>query len=65
MEHLISQYIDDELTLDDKIIFVRAVHRDAGQRTAQPRLGQGCAHALILTSPTHARPCTWGRRPPR
>jgi hypothetical protein len=29
MEHLISQYIDDELTLDDKIIFVRAVHRDA------------------------------------
>lgn len=29
MEHLISQYIDDELTLDDKIEFVRAVHGDA------------------------------------
>jgi hypothetical protein len=28
MEHLISQYIDDELTLDDKIEFVRAVHGD-------------------------------------
>lgn len=28
MDHLISQYIDDELTLDDKIDFVRTVHRD-------------------------------------
>ena len=29
MEHLISQYIDDELSLDDKVEFVRAVHGDA------------------------------------
>lgn len=29
MDHLISQYIDDELTLDDKIEFVRVVHREA------------------------------------
>jgi Glycogen recognition site of AMP-activated protein kinase len=29
MDHLISQYIDDELTLDDKIEFVRAVQGDA------------------------------------
>jgi hypothetical protein len=29
MEHLISQYIDDELSLADKIEFVRTVHGDA------------------------------------
>lgn len=29
MEHLISQYIDDELSLADKMEFVRAVHGDA------------------------------------
>jgi hypothetical protein len=29
MEHMISQYIDDELSLDDKIEFVQAVHGDA------------------------------------
>lgn len=41
MDHMISQYIDDELSLDDKIEFVRAVHGDvAFQKEAVALLAQ-------------------------
>jgi hypothetical protein len=31
-DHLISQYIDDELDLDEKIVFVETVHEDAAYK---------------------------------
>lgn len=41
MEHLISQYIDDELSLDEKIDFVRTVHgQDSFREEALALLGQ-------------------------
>jgi hypothetical protein len=67
MEHLISQYIDDELSLDDKIEFVREVHGDAAfteeavALLAQEKFLRGTLAAKAREIPAEA---IAARRPP-
>ena len=67
MEHLISQYIDDELSLDDKIEFVREVHGDAAfteeavALLAQEKFLRGTLAAKAREIPAEA---VAARRPP-
>lgn len=60
MEHMISQYIDDELSLDDKIEFVQTVHGDAAFKEetvallAQEKVLRHTLAAKALETPAEA-----------